>query len=105
MTIRHPGNPVIKYEPELCPPEKSSGLNLHFGRECLEAWIQSEPLALALRHWTTHADILAALEAWPHLIDELRPDPGPYSDYVAQHDASMAAAAFDAIAKLAREGK
>ena len=90
---------VIRYQPDLRPESKSSGVDAYLGRECLDAWIFCDPLALALRYLTTDSDIRAALCACPDLIDQLRPSPGPYAQYVAEHDAAVA---LDEIEKMLR---
>lgn len=57
--------------------------------------MQRDVLALALRLLTTDPDIRAGLRWLPHVLEDLRDRPGPYSEYVAEQDAADAAREID----------
>jgi len=62
----------------------------HRGREAVLAWLEDDPLALAVRTFTTQRDVLQALHRAPELIALLCAKPGPYSQLIATIDSDAA---------------
>ena len=88
---------AVRYEPglrqdaEVGPPDAIRGF------DCVIEWIRGGHLALALRCTATSADVRAALYAYPELLARLRPNPGPYAQYVAEADAKAAMNEIDEL--------
>ena len=94
---------MTKYHPALRPdvvgpPDASRGYST------LTAWVEREPLGLAMRYFTTDADIRAAIHARPKIIDLLRQSPGPYAQHVAAYDAERAMREIDLMMLARRRG-
>lgn len=90
--------PRIKYpdlqQNEMGPQDPARGIC------AISSFLLRNEIASAIRLFTSDAEIRAALQHVPHLIDRLRKRPGPYSQYVAEHDAQLAADAIeDVLAK------
>ena len=87
----------MKY-PSLRPDAPFGPPDAHRGFECLLAWSVRDPLAIAVRHFTTDADIRLALHCYKNIIEHLAGDPGPYAQYAAEHSAACALRVMDEIA-------
>ena len=88
---------IIRYEPDL-RPDVEGPPDAWQGLQALLSWLEGEPLALALRYKTTDADVRACLAAYgPSMIEQLRPHPGPYAQYVAEADAKTAMNEIDEL--------
>ena len=86
---------VIRYYPDLRTDAETGPPDARRGFATIDAWIVRDLLALAMRWWTTPADVLCALQAWPELDERVRCNPGPYSDLLGQHGAAQARRAMD----------
>lgn len=80
---------MTKYSPDLRPDAYGPPDALR-GYTALTSWLRRDPLALALRHLTTDADVRAAIHVRPGILELLRSRPGPYAQHVAEHDAALA---------------
>ena len=89
--------PAVRYEPDL-RPDVEGPPDAWMGLQALLSWLAGEPLALALRYKTTDADVRACLAAYgPSMIEQLRQNPGPYAQYVAEADAKTAMNEIDEL--------
>jgi hypothetical protein len=80
---------IYRFDPDLRadtlgPPDA------HRGREAVMAWLEDDPLALAVRTFTTRRDVLQYLHHTPEIVELLREKPGPYSQLIAQIDSESA---------------
>ncbi|MBC7404527.1 MAG: hypothetical protein H7252_02425 [Cytophaga sp.] len=91
--------PRIKY-PDLQPNEMGPQDPAR-GICAISAFLVRSEIAAATRLFTSDAEIRAALQHVPSFIDRLRKRPGPYSNYVAEHDAQLAANAIEELLKTA----
>ena len=94
----HNNDRVTMYNPQLQPDVEFGSPNANGGFETVLAWIESDVLSLALRLWTTEADVPAALAAYPQLHEQLRMRPRPYNELLSRHASEQARMAIEEIA-------
>lgn len=87
---------MTTYSPDL-RPDAFGPPDARRGYMAINAWLECEPLALVLRHFTTAADVRAAIHARPEILETLRENPGPYAQHVAEFDAAAAMLEIDLL--------